>query len=302
MKSKANPHVGGDQRTNAVLSEGESRETVSAPAFEGSNDPLAQSGVFISEANVSKLVRDNRLKHGEVPVDLLKSDLSTYAKLLWAVLDSFGEVPFPNLKSISQRLGASKPTVIKAQRELEAAGWIVVQNRQKQEKSNLYELTHPGMEREGYPCKPALPPLSTSEPTLVNDVDLIRIKPLTLNTYPKKTSVRPFQDALLNAIRTKNPAERWPRFSWLIGVIREFMETTSLETWTTWAENYVNDPFVKTWTVAGFLKDPAKFTQARKDFTREGMAEKEAEARKAREAKRLLERQRRLIDGPDTGA
>ncbi len=64
--------------------------------------------------------------YGRVYIGLLETKLSSAAKLVYGVMWSFGQDSWASLASISRRSSLSRPTVIKAQRELEGAGWITL--------------------------------------------------------------------------------------------------------------------------------------------------------------------------------
>ena len=95
---------------------------------------------------MSYLIRDKRLAFGILPVTLLeRTALSPLARLLWAVLDSFGERIYPSQKVIAFRMGL-KPenhrSVVRYVGELVAGGFLSVE-RGAAGGSNLYILTLP---------------------------------------------------------------------------------------------------------------------------------------------------------------
>ncbi len=92
------------------------------------------------------IAKDRRLNFGILPVNLLdRSALSPLARLLWGVLDSFGETIFPSIPFIAVRMGldpSSKGAVRRYLAELIKSGFLQVRPRGLGQ-SNLYILTMP---------------------------------------------------------------------------------------------------------------------------------------------------------------
>lgn len=85
------------------------------------------------------------------------SDLSANAKLvrLYLARCANGErTAFPSLNTIARRCGLSKPTVIKALKELEEKGWLVRTSRvtaKQEHQTNVYLLVTPELEKQTTP-------------------------------------------------------------------------------------------------------------------------------------------------------
>ncbi len=101
-----------------------------------------------------KVPADN---YGRVYIGLLETPLSAYAKLCYGVMWSFGQESWASLASIGRRMSVSKPTVIKAQAELAAAGWIVLVEDSKGRTTKVWEMRPPTVNVADFNGKGDLP-------------------------------------------------------------------------------------------------------------------------------------------------
>jgi len=106
--------------------------------------------------------------YGRVYIGLLESNLSAHAKLCYGVMWSFGPQSWAALTTIAKRMSCSKPTVIKAQAELKAAGWIVLVEKGSVHTSNIWQMVTPAMNSE---VKDVYPSGQPALPLEVKDVD-----------------------------------------------------------------------------------------------------------------------------------
>jgi hypothetical protein len=104
------------------------------------------------------------------------------------------------------------------------------------------------------------------------------------NTVPTVPSVsyKEHQDYLWYAIKRKNPEAIWVKSKWIHTQLSTFALQVPFDRWEVWVDNYEKDPFVRAWTLEGFLKDPSKFSKLREAKTFKEISE-ERRDNKARE-------------------
>jgi hypothetical protein len=218
--------------------------------------------------------------YGRVYIGMLESSLSSSAKLCYGVMWSFGQESWATVGSIARRMSVSGNTVRSAQKELQEAGWIKLSEDSKGRASKTWEM-----------IPPTLQPLNPNPST----IEGLTLQPLNPNKEVKQEpnqeerlspigDYQRFKDYLWEKLKTKGKPV-WPAFKWVPGRIQDLLDQVGLETLKAWVDNYIADPWTKSWTFQGFLAAPDKYQRLRtSEFEKPVNAKLEA----AQEARRKM--------------
>ena len=102
-------------------------------------------------------------------------------------------------------------------------------------------------------------PTPDQQPTTEQEVENVRIQ------EKPSSDAKTFKDHLWEKLQTKGKPI-WPNFKWIPEKINSLIGEVGCRQAMAWVDNYIADPFVKSWTVQGFLSEPDKYQKRRETF------------------------------------
>ncbi len=218
--------------------------------------------------------------YGRVYIGMLESDLSAHAKLCYGVMWSFGSSGcWASIDSIAKRMSSSRPTVVKAQRELQGGGWIVLAEKGSVHSPHTWKMVVPAgndVATSQIQQATTLPP--SRQPGLLlagNDVATKKevkqeAKEITIaGEVPSsdlkaalKVQTKVFRDFFWKAFEKRFGRKPvFPPFKWLPKVEADLVGQLGADELCRRAGNYFKDGYVQAHSYQHFLQNVDRFYQ-----------------------------------------